>query len=210
MTRPTEHTTRQSSRRKRILTTALILFQMLVAGGVVAPQVVTLMGESEGVVAEEPVLVESPDLDFTQPMPGKTPLGLEQTLGADLVPEPLDDQPLFSGWGASTGSLLEDHPELPGFPRSYGDVIVMDDVDRQIQDVVFRDPVMVGAINDTMPTPHPDLLSLYGPRPFGDGLRFDDPQGTGEGEISPVPEPGPGVLLLFGLACLGSRGRRRS
>lgn len=182
---------------------------MLVAGGVVAPQVVSLLGEPEDVVAEEPVL-ESPDLDFTRPMPGKMPLGLEQTLGADLVPELLDDQQLFSGWGASTGSLLEDHPELPGFPRSYGDVIVMDDVDRQIQDVVFRDPVMVGAISDTMPTPHPDLLSLYGPRPFGDGLRFDDPQGTGEGEISPVPEPGPAALLLFGLACLGSRGRRRS
>jgi hypothetical protein len=207
--RPTEQTTRQSPWRKRIVALALILFPMLVAGGVVAPQMVSLMAEPEVVAAAEPAQ-ESPKLDFTRPLPGTPPLGLKRSLEPDFIPARLDTQHLFTGWGSSADSLLVDHPELPGFPRTYGDVIVMDDVDRQIQDVVFKDPVMVGAINDTMPRPHPDLLALTGPRPFGDGLRFDDPQPSGEGQISPVPEPGPAALILFGLAYLGRYGRRRS
>jgi len=209
VTTPTEQTIRQSPRRRRIVAIAAILFPMLVAGGVLAPQVISLMAEGEVAAAAAPVL-KAPALDFSRPLPGKRPLGLMRDSKTGFVPEQLELQHLFSGWGYASDPTLQDHPRLLGFPRTYGDVIVMDDIDRQIQDVVFKDPVMVGAITDTMPPPSPDLLSLGGPRPFGDGLRFDDPQATGEGEISPIPEPGPAALLLSGLACLGLRARRRS
>ena len=208
MTTPMEQTTSQSPWRRRVVTSAAILFPMLVAGGVLAPQVVSFMAEDEVVAAEEPVLGE-PDLNFERRLPGKPPLGLTIDTKSGFVAAPLDLEHLFTGWGYSSDLMSQENSRLLGFPRTYGDVIVMDDVDRQIQDVVFKDPVMVGAITDTMPPPSPDLLSLGNPRPFGDGLRFDDPQATGEGEISPIPEPGPAALLLSGLVCLGLRSRRR-
>ena len=68
---------------------------------------------------------------------------------------------------------------------------------------------MVGAITDTLQPPSPDLLSLDSPRPFGDGLRFDDPQATGEGPVAPIPEPGTGALLASGLVILALRHRQR-
>ncbi len=198
---------RQSPWRKRIVAIAIILFPMLVGGGVVAPQVISLMGEEEVETAAATPEAE-PELDFSRPLPGKKPLGIDRVLDSGIVPAPLDSKHLFIGWGPSVDSMLADHGELPGFPRTYGDVIVMDDVDREIKDVIFEDPVMVGA-KTAYPRPNPALLPIGDPRPFGDGLRFDDPQGTGEAPISPIPEPGTAALLASGLAILALRHRRR-
>ena len=76
------------------------------------------------------------------------------------------------------------------------------------RDVIFKDPVMVGA-ETAYPRPNPALLPIGEPRPLGDGLRFDDPQATGEGPVAPIPEPGTATLLASGLAILAFRHRQR-
>jgi len=185
----------------------VVLFPLLVTGGVLAPRVISLMAEAEidgtATQSESPVA-----LDFSKPLPGKPPLLLPRDYEAGFVPELLDLQNLFSGANEDPDQLAQEYARLLGFPRSHGDVIVMDDVDREIRDVIFKDPVMVGA-ETAYPRPNPALLPIGDPRPFGDGLRFDDPQATGEGPVAPIPEPGTAALLASGLIALALRHRRR-
>jgi hypothetical protein len=202
-----EDSTRQSRWPARIVVLAGVLFPLLVTGGVLAPRVISLMAETEiestAPEAESPVA-----LDFSNPMPGKPPLLLPRDYDAGFVPELLDLQNLFNGSGDTPDRMAQEYSRLLGFPRSHGDVIVMDDVDREIKDVIFKDPVMVGA-ETAYPRPNPALLPIGDPRPLGDGLRFDDPQATGEGPVAPIPEPGTAALLASGLAILAFRHRQR-
>jgi hypothetical protein len=202
-----EDTTRRSRWPARIVVLAGVLFPLLVAGGVLAPQVISLIAETEvdGTAIEPESEVA---LDFSGPLPGKPPLLLPRDYEAGFVPELLDLQILFTGSTQTPDRMAQEYARLLGFPRSHGDVIVMDDVDREIRDVIFKDPVMVGA-ETAYPRPNPALLPIGNPRPLGDGLRFDDPQATGEGPVSPIPEPGTGALLAFGLVLLAFRHRQR-
>jgi len=202
-----ENNIRQSRWPARVVVLAGILFPLLVTGGVLAPQVISLMAETE----IESTTTESESqvvLDFSGPMSGKPPLLLPRDFEAGFVPELFDLQNLFNSSGHNRDQLSQEYARLLGFPRSYGDVIVMDDVDREIQDVIFKDPVMVGA-ETAYPRPNPALLPIGEPRPLGDGLRFDDPQATGEGPVAPIPEPGTATLLASGLAILAFRHRQR-
>ena len=201
-----EDNTRQSRWPARIVILAGVLFPLLVTGGVLAPQVISLMTDVEidGTTTETGSEVA---LDFSGPLPGKPPLLLPRDYDAGFVPELLDLQNLFDESNHTPDQMSQQYARLLGFPRSHGDVIVMDDVDREIEDVIFKDPVMVGA-RTAYPRPNPALLPIGNPRPLGDGLRFDDPQATGEGPVSPIPEPGTGVLLASGLAILALRHRR--
>ena len=197
---------RKSPWPARIVVLAGVLFPLLVTGGVLAPRVISLMAEKdvESTAAESEVT-----LDFSGPMPGKPPLLVPRNYDAGFVPELLDLQNLFTGSSHTPDDQMsQEYARLLGFPRSHGDVIVMDDVDREIKDVIFKDPVMVGAAT-AYPRPNPALLPIGEPRPLGDGLRFDDPQATGEGPVAPIPEPGTGVLLASGLAILAFRCRQR-
>jgi hypothetical protein len=202
-----EDNTRQSRWPARIVVLAGVLFPLLVTGGVLAPQVISLMAETE--IDSTATETESDTaLDFSGPLPGKPPLLLPRDYDAGFVPELLDLQNLFNESNHTPDQMSQEYARLLGFPRSHGDVIVMDDVDREIKDVIFKDPVMVGA-RTAYPRPNPALLPIGDPRPLGDGLRFDDPQATGEGPVSPIPEPGTGVLLASGLAILALRHRQR-
>ena len=198
---------RQSRWPARIVVLAGISFPLLVTGGVLAPRVISLMAETE--IESTPTEPESEVvLDFSGPMPGKPPLLLPRDYEAGFVPELLDLQNLFSGASDTPDQISREYSRLLGFPRAHGDVIVMDDVDREIKDVIFKDPVMVGA-ETAYPRPNPALLPIGEPRPLGDGLRFDDPQATGEGPVAPIPEPGTAALLASGLVILALRHRQR-
>jgi hypothetical protein len=200
-----EDSTRNSRWPARVVVLAGILFPLLVAGGVLAPQVISVMAGTEiqsTATEPEPEVV----LDFSRPMPGKPPLLLPRDYDAGFVPELLDLQNLFNEASQDPNRMAQEYARLLGFPRSHGDVIVMDDVDREIKDVIFKDPVMVGA-ETAYPRPNPALLPIGEPRPLGDGLRYDDPQGSGEGPVAPVPEPGTAALLATGLAILAFRHR---
>jgi hypothetical protein len=200
-----EDSTRNSRWPARVVVLAGILFPLLVAGGVLAPQVISVMAGTEiQSTATEPE--PEVDLDFSRPMPGKPPLLLPRDYDAGFVPELLDLQNLFNEASQDPNRMAQEYARLLGFPRSHGDVIVMDDVDREIKDVIFKDPVMVGA-ETAYPRPNPALLPIGEPRPLGDGLRYDDPQGSGEGPVAPVPEPGTAALLATGLAILAFRHR---
>lgn len=202
-----EDATRRSPWPARVVILAGIMFPLLVAGGVLAPQVISnlagVSGESAATDSEAPVA-----LDFSRPLIGKPPLLLPRDYDAGFMPELLDLQNLFTASSQVPEQVSQDYARLVGFPRSQGDVIVMDDVDREIQDVIFKDPVMVGA-ETAYPRPNPDLLPIGEPRPLGDGLRFDDPQATGEGPVAPIPEPATAALLAGGLAILAARRRSR-
>jgi hypothetical protein len=202
-----EDTVRQSPWPARIVVLAGVLFPLLVTGGVLAPRVISLMAETEvESTATDPESQVA--LDFSGPIPGKPPLLLPRDFEAGFVPELLDLQNLFSGSSETPDQMSREYARLLGFPRSHGDVIVMDDVDREIKDVIFKDPVMVGA-ETAYPRPNPALLPIGEPRPLGDGLRFDDPQATGEGPVAPIPEPQTGALVAFGLIILAIRRQQR-
>lgn len=202
-----ENATRQSPWPARVVALAGVLFPLLVTGGVLAPRVISLMADAkiDGAAneSESPVV-----LDFSRPMPSKPPLLLPRDYEAGFVPELLDLQSLFTGASQDPDQMAQEYARLLGFPRSHGDVIVMDDVDREIRDVIFKDPVMVGA-ETAYPRPNPALLPIGDPRPLGDGLRFDDPQATGEGPVAPIPEPETAALLAAGLIALALRRRPR-
>jgi hypothetical protein len=214
MADPTERPTRQTPWQRRLTVLAAILFPLLVAGGILAPQVVRVMAAEQEpeATAEKPI-----ELDFSDPIHTMPPLPLPRDFGVGFVPELLDLHNLFRDGAGSRNFYSPDllsprFARLLSFPRDHGDVIVLDDIDRQIRDIVFKDPVMVGAVTGTLGPRDPGLLSLGNPRPFGDGLRFDDPLFAGEPDLdplppTPVPEPRTGLLVALGLSALALRRR---
>jgi hypothetical protein len=201
MSTPMEEAKRQSRWRRRVVVLAGVLFPLLVAGGVIVPQIIT--GVSEEGKQEQAELADSqpPALDFSNPYPGKTPLRLPRDYEAGFIPKLLDLQNLFSGKAHSGSQIEREYARLLGFPRSHGDVIVMDDVGRKIKDIIFKDPVMVGAVTAS-DVPIPSFAPFGGPGPV---WRYPDPQiaQIEDSEPAVIPEPSTALLLLFGLVAIG-------
>ena len=196
--------------RKRFVVLAAVLFPLLVLGGALAPQVVSVMLDESQLEAEEEY--ESSELNFDKPIPGMPPLSLPLEpldFNTGSVSGLLDLQHLFTRTRFSADPMSLRFSRLLNFPRNHGDVIVMDDVDREIQEVLFKDPVMVGAITGDTGSDD-DMFALNDPRPIGDLFTFDDPQGTGEGDpgqLVALPEPGSISLILLGLLVMACQRR---
>jgi len=203
--------THESLWRRRFVVLAAVLFPLLVLGGALAPQVVSVMVDESALEADEEFV--SPELDFDVPIPGLPPLPLPLEpldFHTGFISELLDLQHLFTRSRLANGSMSLRFSKLLSFPRNHGDVIVMDDVDREISEVLFKDPILVGAITEDLGPPDPDLLALGDPRPLGDGLTFDDPQGPGVPVLlTALPEPSSFALTLAGLIFFAVRRRHR-
>lgn len=197
--------------RRRFVVLAAVMFPLLVLGGALAPQVISVMVDESQLPSSDEEY-RSRELDFDKSIPGMPPLPLPLEpldFGTANIPELLDLQHLFTRTRLSNDPMSLRFSRLLSFPRNHGDMIVMDDVDRQISDVIFKDPILVGAITGDIGPPDPSLLSLDDPRPLGDGLNFDDPQPGEPIPLAALPEPGSFGLTLAGLIVFARRRRHR-
>ena len=189
-------------RRKRpIIVILFSLLPLLISVGILAPGMIKVM-------AEEELAMDSPSTRITRRLSryAHQPLLLPRDFSAGFIPELLDLEHLFSRVDYMGDPMARKRARLPSFPRNFGDMIVLDDVDQRIREIVFKDPVIVGQqAASAFPPPSPDLLPLPGPEPVGPGPRFDDifPPRQDIGPNFVVPEPSTGLLLGIGLILLG-------
>ena len=205
---------RRTGSARRWTDRALAFFPLLIAVGVLAPGVVQVMAqeaEQQDEEATDETVLNFPKGTYL----GRTPmLPVPREFSNGLVPELVDLEHLFARTEMSGDPLARRlFARMLSFPRGHGDTIVIDDVDRQLTPIVFKDPVMLGTLvaQSAWPPPSSQLTPLIGPGPLGDGLIYDDPIGPFiDNSLTNIPEPGTALLLGFGLTLLSaSRARTR-
>jgi hypothetical protein len=198
---------RRDRRKRPILVILFSLLPLFIGVGILAPGMVTVM-------AVEGEQLERPSVRITRRLSryAHQPLLLPRDFSAGFIPELLDLEHLFSRVDYMADPTVRERARLPSFPRDFGDVIVLDDVDQRLREIVFKDPVLFSrTIASAYPPPAADLLPLGGTGPIGPGPRFDDYFGP---ELEPddevvVPEPSTGLMLVMGLTLLAIVGRNR-
>jgi hypothetical protein len=190
--------------RHGIATVIFWLLPLLAFAGVVAPNFVQIAEEEEEIAS-------SGTLIFRPVRLGRPPLVVSRDYSAGFVPELIDLEALFNGdsFRAERGMQLKD---LPSFPSSRGDTIVIDDVDIAAADDFFKDLLRPTFVANTREIWDPDIFDIIPPLfGIGNDVRFDDFPNPGmDTDNAVVPEPQTAVLTSLGLVYLAYAGRKRS
>jgi len=182
------------------------LLPLLAFGGVVAPNFVQI-----GIEEEEEEIASSGTLIFRPVRLGRPPLVVPRDYSAGFVPELVDLEALFSGdsFRAERGAQLNN---LPSFPSSRGDTIVIDDVDIVAADDFFEDVLRPTFVASSREIWDPEIFDIIPPLfGIGNDNRFDDfpNPGIDTDDTVFVPEPHTAALLTTGLMYLTYAGRKR-
>lgn len=153
---------------------------------------------------------EAGEPDLYRPGPlRKSPLLVPRDFSSGFVPELHDLESLFarSYYVPSDAELAR----MVSFPQNRGELIALDDVDEHMREVMFRDALAAASVAEVGWEVTSPFLPLVPTLPYGNGVRFDDFPGSGNGAsqfTTLVPEPGSGVLVGLGLVALGAVRRR--
>lgn len=192
--------------------------------GLLAPDVI----ETQLVAAQSAVVPTAPERVAWQPRHFKTPLLIPNEILIDHGLDLVDVNALLERFAQV---LRAGRPEpdvrfaqLPGFQGPDDDTIVIDDVDDYVEEEIFEHSLEPGLKVDLRPV-WPEFANVINHNVYAFGAEdgftlFDDlvgeeihPNATKDRPtIPPVPEPGTGTLLGFGLLLLvraTHRSRRR-
>jgi hypothetical protein len=184
----------------------LLFLPFLAIGGALAPGLVTVQYE------EEEELAPRQRIPYRPVRLARRPLLVPRDYSTGFIPEVMDLEQLFMGsqYRVDVRGRLT---RLPSFPRSRGDVIVLDDVDTFLTDTLFKDVLQPGVVADATVIWDPNLFDVIPNRTGPDGSnQYDDFTGQGTFSEAPppiIPEPSTGSLVALGLLGLALRVHRR-
>lgn len=196
--------------RHGIAVAILLLLPLLAVLGSLAPVFVTVQYE------EEEVFVPPKREPYRVVRLAHRMLLAAQDYSARWIPEMVDLDKLFVSPRYRVhrrAQIGKRRTEMPYFPHTRGEMIVLNDVDNYITDTLFKDALQPGVVADATSAWDPALFDVISDttRP-GSTDQFDDFTGQGDdGEPPPpvVPEPGTGSLVALGLIVLALRARQR-
>ena len=198
-----------TERRKRPFAALLLaLLPMLVGLGVLAPGMVQVMAVEGETLDEGNVRITRRLSRFAH-----QPLLLPRDFSSGFVPELLDLEHLFSRVDYMADPNARTRLSDTDFPSTYGNVIVIDDVNQRLREIIFKDPVVDSQVLASGWQPPAANLTPLGssltttPGPQYDG--YFGPQIDVDEDFI-VPEPSTGLLFGLGLVALGSLRRRNA